>query len=317
MDKFKKLSKQEFDEIIKNNLIMSGMPKEKFGYDKDVPRTYQEYYTHDVFEDFVKKMKTKYPKHYDKFRGIKDAKEDKGGQGGELIPKKGRWGTMPPKMASVASSSRFCYLALRDGTDALSSEHIFTKDDVEFEKECKIFNDATSIAPQLDACIKADMCDYYIEAKCHEIFDSHKIELKNKYWDVLEEKGFSSVLKRAVKHEETFEFQRDVFNLPEEHKRFDVKQFICHLLGIAEQSKGRKAKLVYLFFMPVCKDEILSKKVKKVFCELQKEICALFSCEVITTFCKENQIELIAIAEHSDVMTKLDRINMKKLFPIE
>ena len=37
-------------------------------------------------------------------------------QGAELSEKRNRYGTFtPPKIASVASSSRFCYLALKDG----------------------------------------------------------------------------------------------------------------------------------------------------------------------------------------------------------
>lgn len=50
-------------------------------------------------------------------------------------------------MASVASSSRFCFLALKDGANAFGGTG-----EVVFEHECKI-NGISGIAPQLDAYI--------------------------------------------------------------------------------------------------------------------------------------------------------------------
>lgn len=317
MNRSKKLSKKEFDAIIKENLLKSGVAEECFGYRTDNDRTYPEYYAKPEFDKFVDEMKAYYPEHYKKYYGDENANENKGGKGGELIPKRGRWGMMPPKMASVASSSRFCYLALRDGTNALFSDWEVTKDNVEFEKECRIFADGPT-APQLDAYIENPSCDCYIEAKCHEIFDSHKIEFKNKYWDIFQKnESLHIILENVTQHEETFEISRSVLGLSDEHLRFDVKQFICHLLGIACQSKGKPAKLIYLFFKPENDDEKTKARIDDVFDELKNEIDSLFTSEVIKEFCTVNQIGLEVIVQECDSMKKLDIYNSWKLFSRE
>lgn len=317
MNRSKKISKKEFDAIIKENIIKSGVAEDDFGYKTDQNRIYQEYYVKSAFDKFVDEMKSDYPEHYKKYYGDDSANENRGGMGGELIPKRGRWGMMPPKMASVASSSRFCYLALRNGTNALFSDWEATKDDVEFEKECRIFEDGPT-APQLDAYIENPSCKCYIEVKCHEIFDSHKIEFKNKYWDIFQKnKSFCHVLENAVKHEESFELARNVFDLSDAHLRFDVKQFVCHLLGIANQTKGKRAKLVYLFFKPKNSDEKTNARIDEIFEELRNEIHLIFSSKVIEEFCLDNQIELEAIVQECDVMKKLDTCNSWKLFSRE
>lgn len=315
MGKNKTLSKKEFDAIIRENLIAAGKSEKSFGYETIDNRIYYDYYTVSEFQAFVDEMKLNYPEHYKKFYGVQDAKENKGGQGGELIPKRGRWGIMPPKMASVASSSRFCYLALRDGTDILIPNRSLIKGDVEFEKECKIFEDGLT-APQLDAYIKDSTCDYYIEAKCHEIFDSHKIEFKNKYWDIFErDKSFHGALTKVIKKKDTFELPKELFGITENHLRFDVKQFICHLLGIAHQSKGKCAELIYLFFKPKCNQANVSTQIDEIFDELQREIEAIFNSSLIKDFCENHQIKLNVIIQNSDVMQKLNNDNSQKLYP--
>ena len=313
MNRSKKLSKKEFDAIIKENLITSGVPEEYFGYRTDNDRIYNEYYAEAEFEKFVAEMKSNYPEHYKKYYGDDNAAENKGGMGGELISKRGRWGMMPPKMASVASSSRFCYLALRDGANALLDKMV-SKDNVEFEKECRIFADGPT-APQLDAYIKDSVCDCYVEVKCHEIFDHHKIELKNKYWDVLQnDKALCRLLNTTTKNEDSFIISKTVFGLTEEQICFDVKQFLCHLLGIARQSQGKQSKLIYLFFKPTSADVETASRIDEVFEKLKREIDAIFQNDVITEFCKDNGITLEAVVQECDVMKRLDTDNSRKLF---
>lgn len=313
MGKSKTLLKKEFDAIIRENLIAAGKSEKSFGYATIDKKIYYDYYTVSEFKAFVDEMKLNYSEHYKKFYGVQDAKENKGGQGGELLPKRGRWGMMPPKMASVASSSRFCYLALRDGTDILIPNRSLTKADVEFEKECKIFDDGLT-APQLDAYINDPACDYYIEAKCHEIFDSHKIEFKNKYWDIFEtDKSFNRALNKAVKNKDTFELPKELFDITGNHLRFDVKQFICHLVGIAHQSKGKCAELIYLFFKPKCNHEDVSTQMDEIFDELKQEIKAIFNSLLIKDFCENHQMKLNVIIQNSDVMQKLNHDNSQKI----
>ena len=154
-----------FDKIIRENLIATEETENSFGYefqdmvdDEIIVRKYDEYYSETKFADFVEVMKTEYPLHFRKFRGDIEAEDNKGGKGGELVCKTYKGKLVPPKMASVASLSRFCYLALRDGSDKLIPDRKVQKDDVEFEKECGIF-EIGNHAPQLDAYIKDSECD--------------------------------------------------------------------------------------------------------------------------------------------------------------
>lgn len=57
-----------------------------------------------IFKCFVNEMKQKY---HDAFQNYND------GKGGELKHGNSRYGMIPPKMSSVASSSRFIYLTFR------------------------------------------------------------------------------------------------------------------------------------------------------------------------------------------------------------
>ena len=312
MSTVKKISKKEFDYIIKENLIESGISQERFTF-KVEGREYDEYYAEEEFNKFVVEMKNDYPNHYKKYSGDEEVTDNKGGVGGELVKKKGRYGLMPPKMASVASSSRFCYLALRDGTDVYDLNRVLTKYDVEFEKECKISVDSPT-APQLDAYIKDEECDIFVEAKCHEIFDKHKPEFKNKYLNYFKENNmFSNILPKEDKTAETFELPLSIFDIVKDSTRFDIKQFVCHLLGIKVQSKGKKAKLVYLFFKPISNDIETNAKVNEVFDELKEEIKSIFNSKYIKEFCENNNIELSVVAEESKVMEKLTLSNKVNL----
>lgn len=310
------LTKKEFDRIIKNNLILSGIPEACFGYATS-KNTYSEYYSEDEFDKFVEDMRSQYPQHFIKFSGDKSSSENAGGKGGELVPKTGRYGLMPPKMASVGSSSRFCYLALRNGSNSLADNKTFIADDVEFEKECKIFDDITA-APQLDAYVSGGECDIFIEAKCHEIFDSHKIVFKEKYRKCLTDiASFKELIPRLTEGEREFELPLKGFGINGKSSRFDIKQLICHLLGIANHKKGCRKRLTYLFFYPIASEKADRKKTESLFLELRDEIRAIFTSEPIASFCRENQIELSAIAEHSRVMEDLTKENTVRLYPEE
>lgn len=293
------MKKTDFDKVIKNNLINPNDADDCFTYKID-NREYPEYYNKKTFDSFVNTMKDNYPEHYRKYRE---------GKGSELIEKNSRYGKMPPKMASVASSSRFCYLALKDGTDALIDGRYITSDEVEFEKKCEIFkNSATS--PHLDAYIADEKCDVYIEAKCHEIFDSHKVIMKAAYLKYFKDKNiFSDIVSIVGESEEDFSIPLELFGINDETTKLDIKQLICHLLGIAEQNKGKPVKLVYMFFKPVVDDKDVAGNIKDIFDELKEEIKVIFGCRIIREFCKANNIELMAIAEESRVMGKLTKEN--------
>lgn len=317
MGKNKLKQKERFDYIIKKNLLSSGLSENAFVYSiiqkGGNPREYPLYYNKTAFDNFMKEMQTLYPQSYLKYAGNSNATQNKGGAGSELVEKPGRYGLTPPKMASVASSSRFCYLALRNGTDALVENKFITSKNVEFEKECRIFT--TGTAPQLDAFITDSEFNIYIEAKCHEIFDSHKITLKNKYWEYFENDAvLCKALEGIKKDDEDFTLPLSLFGIEASSSCFDIKQLICHLLGIKEQEKGKKAKLIYLFFEPIAENDEDSGLVDYIFDKLSSEIKLIFESVIIKDFCSANNIELVAIKEKSRIMEPLTTNNMFKIY---
>ncbi|MBQ5990532.1 MAG: hypothetical protein IJL67_13690 [Oscillospiraceae bacterium] len=297
------MTKEEFDLIIKTLIDKD----ELFGYKHGSGKFYPMYYSNDVFDKFVKDMSEKNPKAYDSY---------KSGAGKELDP-----GMYPPKMASVASSSRFCYLALSEEVDigvVDGSSIVNIKGHPEFEYEC-VINEGFFHHPQLDAFIPESNC--YFEVKCHEIFDHHKVELKKQYWKyVYGDKNAFGYKPKEDYHpdSETFELPLFDFGLFKDYSMFDIKQLICHLLGIAKQP-GENKKLVYLFFLPdildkykrggsqLKKDMVLrcNYYLERVKLELADEISHIFSSKPILTFCEKNDIKLYAIAQKSSVMEPL------------
>ena len=199
-------------------------------------------------------------------------------------------------MASVASSSRFCYLALKDGAEAIGGTG-----DIVFEKECKI-KGVGGTAPQLDAYVASE--NIFVEAKCHEMFDKKTTVMRESYQEYIAGKkegiGFNVLVDLKVK-KGYFNIPYDDFGFTKEFQSFDFKQFLCHLLGIACQRKP--AKLVYLYFKPL--NDIRQKDIDDVFEKLSAEIRMAFENRYIKAFCAENKIELQAIAEYSDVMVQL------------
>lgn len=243
---------------------------------------------------FLKCKIGKYNKFYNQYNH---------GKGSELKEKR----NMPPKMASVASSSRFCYLALRDGYKQFNNS-----EDIIFEHSCRI--KGVNATANLDAYIpKANI---YFEVKCHEIFSQHSIYLKKSYWNLLygQENDFGFSYAKCPDIDE-FKIELCDFGIAKTKIRFDIKQFLCHLWGIASQKdKDVQAKLVYLFFKPKMDLETERIQVEKVFEELQAEIKNIFSSKPIQIFISNNNIELSAIAEYAKVMEPLSKDNTIILF---
>lgn len=291
------MNKTSFDGILKQNII-DATGVDLFGYLIN-GRKYQNYYSAFVFDDFVNQMNKNHHDHYESYSE---------GQGNELIPKKGKYGLQPPKMASVASSSRFCYLALRKGVTALGGS-----DNVEFEHECRITG-VEGVSPQMDAYIKNE--NIFVEVKCHEIFDSHKVVLKNKYYGLLDKSSAFELSEAKAVNDESFEIPLSFFGISKKSTRFDIKQLICHLLGIASESNGKPATLVYLFFKPKASTESQQKEIEEVFDELTIEINTLFGNQnsPIKKFAEQNKITLKAVAQYAEVMSPLTSKNLITLY---
>lgn len=283
------IKKAEFDNIIKENLI------KKIGQAAFRNDAYGCYYSDEEFKRFVDEMKSSpYDEIYRSYYC---------GDGGELVSH----GKKPPKMASVASSSRFCYLALRDGAQGLGGD-----ENVKFEYECRI-KGISGTAPQLDAYIPNS--NIYVEAKCHEIFDLHRVEMSKQYWKYLrsEENDFGF----AAEEEKEVIIELSEFGLAKERSMFDVKQFICHLLGIqSKKTDEEPATLVYLFFKPIANTDEKQRQVDEVFDELQSEIKTIFNSAPIQRFITSKNIYLRAVAECSEVMEALSSENIIEIINI-
>ena len=170
--------------------------------------------------------------------------------GGELKEKKGRWGICPPKMASFGSSSRFLYN--------------ISKDIVGFQFE-KLLPTRVGGTANLDGYITRGDGDVFVEAKCREIYSSHKtIKVSNVYEDVYRQLVGKTHNKfsydnngRPIKDGKTDDKHfKCTFKFDgEEIVHFDIKQLICHFLAISanilENEKANKnVKFVYLIFNP-------------------------------------------------------------------
>ena len=285
------LSKKEFDNIILDNLL------DYDGKNRPLLRLsepkYRCYYTDAEFQRFCNDMAQHYPGAYASYYY---------GKGHEMQAKKNGY----PKMASVASSSRFCFLALCRGAQAIGGS-----DDIVFEASCKFKG---SRAPaQLDAFDAAS--NIYFEVKCHEIFDeperfrpSYKEFFKTKNKDF----GFKDI--NFYDPNPKGELLIDLYDGKRiEIPRFNVKQFICHLMGIADNKKDdTPATLIYLFFKP--KNEKYQMAIDNVFEELKSSIRLAFENDHIKGFCIKHRINLKAIAEYDIIMRELTKDNIEILY---
>ena len=164
----------------------------------------------------------------------------------------------PPKMASFGSSSRFAYNLLH-GVDGI---------EFEYDAPTKVGNSA-----QLDAYLKGLSSEIFVEAKCHEIYD------KNHRGG----KAYSEVYKHLCKVDENFNFNPENFAFyynGEEILRFDLKQLICHYLGLSSLILEGKIRpnicFLYLIYNPEMIaehiDECSKQDVVKTYKDTLKEM---------------------------------------------
>lgn len=294
------MNQKKFDQIILRNLItVKGI--DKFRYKNVNGVVYDDYYSNREFDKFIEEMKSYNVAHHKSYVE---------GKGNETIPTDG--GVKPPKMASVASSSRFSYLALRDG-----AKHIGIGENVEFEAECAIKN-KPGTQPQMDAFDKDTRT--YIEVKCHEIFGNSKQKtLKEPYLDYVygtndDGVGFKLVVNERPQGEFAIPYKE--FGMKEFPKYFDLKQFLCHLLGVAcaNYKEKKSATLAYLFSKPKTDVEAEAIELFEVYNGLQVEIIAIFTSPAIVRFCEENNIKLKAYYEYAEIMEPLTPANTHCLF---
>lgn len=192
-------------------------------------RRYENYIDNASWNAFVNEMKTNYPSAYQAYGE---------GSGDELGIKKNYF---PPKMASYGSSSRMLYLLSRD-------IHGFR-----FEK--KLPTTVGGIA-NTDGYLHRNSTHYYIEAKCREPYSPKSYVMDRKYEELYAYLDREANLDFNCKITVLDERKMSVLFLAKnkELTRFDIKQMICHMLGIATDKlnhpTSEKTVFLYLLYNP-------------------------------------------------------------------
>ena len=205
-------------------------------------KTYWNYLSNGAWGIFKDNMKPIHQRQFEDADGV------------EMKEKKGRWGIYPPKMASFGSSSRFLYSVSKD------------IEGFQFEK---LLPTRVGHSANLDGYIMRNDVDFFVEAKCREIYSSHKtVEISNVYEEIYKELhesypkfSFKNKGKEDDEHFNcTFKFKG------KEIIHFDIKQLICHFLAISanlleNEHANKKIKFVYLIFNPECNTCFENEKI--------------------------------------------------------
>lgn len=211
--------------------IRDGQKEFDYGYEISGKSPYNNYLSNEDWKRFIGSMS---PLHLAQYN---DA------DGGELKEKRGRWGINPPKMASFGSSSRLIY-------ECSKSILGFC-----FEKQLPTRVGHTA---NLDGYICRPEEDVFVEAKCREIYSSHlnqKISLvyKDVYEYIKSKKPDFSYACKPIENEPDYIACSFIMN-NKYISHFDVKQLICHFLGICANILKNKAntniRFNYLIFNP-------------------------------------------------------------------
>ena len=222
------------------------------------------------------------------------------GSGRELKEKNGR----PPKMASFASSSRMAYMLSRDIQGFVFEKHLST---------------VVGGVANLDGYWEGNGQYIFVEAKCREPY-SHKSPetVKQNYrplYSYLQDKlpgEFSCTMEDIPGTRD----MRVVFSCRGKAVvHFDMKQMLCHLLGIAnkmllDNNCSSPVRFLYLLYDPT--DLTLPERS-------QKEILSIYhsTCEAADRYDFKNIFACVAdflMAEKRYPMTKADAEKLKDNF---
>ena len=173
------------------------------------------------------------------------------GGGGELFEK----GGCPPKMASFGSSSRILYTL----SSKIKGFH--------YEKKLQ-----TTIGGEanLDGFYEGENRYVFVEAKCHEPYAVKRQAVSKVYEKLYDRinKQMSGKVRIEMTESKCGRYLNvDYYIEGKKLERFDLKQMICHLLGIASDLlKGtlekRKIDFIYLLYDPTELDIESKTKIK-------------------------------------------------------
>ena len=206
---------------------------------------------------------------WDAFLGsmTEDAKKEYGeGGGDELNGKNGH----PPKMASYGSSSRMIYN--------------FSKEKKGFHFEKKL---PTTVggAANLDGFYEDDNHYIFVEAKCHEPYSSKKVSVSKAYeklYNYINEQMLGGVQIDMQTSKCGRYLNVEYYADGEKLEHFDLKQMICHLLGIATGMlngtlKRKQSDFIYLLYDPTELD--IESDVKEKIDAIYERTC--YECNLV------------------------------------
>jgi len=268
---FDKLIKQEF---LNGNPILPGVfAKSEKLYGRTIitrgkAKDYDTYFSESFGKEILEKVDDK----------IRECYRDGKGKGGEL----------KSKFFSVASSSRFAVANFSKNISGIVSFiNQYAGEDINkisFEKDLPIKNISgkkiSGTSPQMDVWIKTSH-DIFFEVKCHEVFDEYEhanIKLSTQYsnnaifQEIIKQYAIDlSTRERSyVKDGKTHNYyllNRNMFKVFTNTSHFDLKQFLCHLMGIISNKEiDSWVEFNYLFY------KNHDAQFDKVYAELEYEL---------------------------------------------
>lgn len=234
------------------------------------------------------------------------------GGGGELEAKNAR----PPKMACYGSSSRMIYMLSRH------------KKFFHYEKKLSTTVGGTA---NLDGFCEDDTHYIFVEAKCHEPYSTKNNSVSKSYeklYNFINEQMASNV-EIGMKSSKCGRYlDVEYFSGGEKLEHFDMKQMICHLLGIATGLlKGelvqKQIDFIYLLYDPTELDMAID--TKEIITAIYERTC--YECNlvdfatllrVIMVFLKEQKYgNVIADEEIDKIIYKFTfSLASQELYPI-
>lgn len=221
-------------------------------------RPYKNYLSNESWKAFKSDMEKNHPCAFSQYAlgGGKEMEERKVGKY-----------TYPPKMASFGSSSRMIYNLMKDNRCFL------------YEKKLSTTVGGTA---NLDGFIETNEKCVFVEAKCREPYSIKNNEIADKYkllYEFLTQSPNNNLICK-ISCTQKGKMEVHFFAGQQEVQHFDIKQMICHLLGVATAYlKGEYDKnidFIYLLYNPA--------KLQMVNKAHQKEIICIYSQE-----CRECQ----------------------------
>lgn len=261
-------------------------------------RTYENYLSNESWAVFKADMKKQNPIAYEMYA--------KGG-GKELEERKSGKYTYPPKMASFGSSSRMIYNAMKDTPGFL------------FEK--KLSTTIGGIA-NLDGFMETNQKCVFVEAKCREPYTDKSKEIDIKYKALYQTLTSLNCAIQSVdgnKMQVLFSVDGMVIH------HFDIKQMICHLLGVATAYlKGtyhKEIDFVYLLYNPTLlyiKNEDHKETILRIYRDTCQECARIdFKKLFFEILCYLQQQEKLGTAVDANAIAEkfsfrmCDQFNMK------